>query len=120
VRGALAVGGLVMAVSGLGERAPVSITCAELSSLPQGSGVTTRRTPNVVSDAVHGMWRGGERGSGLCGAQTPASACSAWPQAPWAASARLRRGAWLGEGQIHPSHAKVGMVRGASLSGVLM
>lgn len=41
-----------MAVGGCGEKVPVSITCPELSFLPQGSGVMTHRTPNVVSGAM--------------------------------------------------------------------
>lgn len=51
-RGALAPGGLGMATGGFGEWVPVSISRPELSSLPQGSGATTRRTPNAVSGAT--------------------------------------------------------------------
>lgn len=35
-------------------RVPLSITCPELSFLPQGSGVMTHRTPNAVSGAKCG------------------------------------------------------------------
>lgn len=44
-----------MAVGGFGEQVPLSITCPKLSSLLQGSGVMTHRTPNVVSGIMCGM-----------------------------------------------------------------
>lgn len=56
-----------MAVGGFGEQMSVSVTCPELLSLPQGSGVMTRRTPNAVSGAICGMGGvGAVRGSDLC------------------------------------------------------
>lgn len=100
------------------EGVSVSISCPDLSSLPQGSGVMTRRTPNVVSGAVCGMggyqalWGSGPHifpqcpGEGTLGSVSEAAVGSV----AWRSTNSHR----------YPHHTVVGMVRGASLLGTLI
>lgn len=92
---------------------PVSIACPELSFLPQGSGVMTHRTPNAVSGAKCGCV-GAVEGSDPCDTpQCPAeSTLGSISKAQW--------GVCHGKGQSPLCHTNVGMVRGASLLGLLL
>lgn len=79
----LIVGGLGTAAGGFGEGVPVSIIGPELSFLPQGSGVTTHRTPNAVSGAKCG-------GVGAVQGSDPRVFPQCLAKGTWAASARPR------------------------------
>lgn len=73
------------------ERVPVSITCPELSFLPQGSGVTTHRTPDAVSGAKGGCVGAGQGSDPRVSPQCPAeSALGGISKAQW--------GVWHGKG----------------------
>lgn len=92
---------------------PVSITCPELSFLPQGSGVTTHRTPNAVSGAKCGC-------AGTVQGSDPRVSPQCLAEGTLGSISKAQWGAWHGKGQIPPCDTNVGTLRAASLSGLLL